>query len=140
MLFRSQPLFVGIPSVEASSSQPVRKEEEEEGEKEEEENPKGIITLSDSSDEFELFNQPPSPENTSASVDFQQQVNVITSDEMGIQRKSQRILMELIESQLGKGAPGKFTQPKLPPPPQPSLSSRPEPTNPKRKREQKGKT
>ena len=66
---------------------------------------------------------------------------------MGIQRKSQRSLMELIESQPGKGAPGKSTQPKLPPPPpksplpppQPSLPSRPEPVDPKRKREQKGK-
>ena len=90
----TQPLFVVIPSVGASSSQPVPMEEEEEGEKEEEENPEGIITLSDSSNEFELFNQPPSPENTSAGIDFQQQVNVITSDEMGIQRKSQRILMK----------------------------------------------
>mgnify|MGYP006869239236 FL=1 len=55
--------------------------------------------------------------------------------------------MELIEDQLGRGAPGKSTQPKLPPPPpksplpppQPSLPSRPEPTHPKRKKEQKGK-
>jgi len=55
--------------------------------------------------------------------------------------------MELIEDQLGRGASGKSTQPKLPspspksplPPPQPSLPSRPEPIDPKRKREQKGK-
>ena len=55
--------------------------------------------------------------------------------------------MELIENQPGRGASGKSTQPKLPPPPpkspfpppQPSLPSRLEPTNPKRKREQKGK-
>ena len=84
----TQPLFVGIPSVGASSSQPVPKEEEEEREREEEENPEGIVTLSDSSDEFEVFNQPLSPESTSADVDYQQQVDVITSDEMGIQRKS----------------------------------------------------
>ena len=38
----TQPLFVGIPSVEASSSQPVLKEEEEEKEGKEEEKPKGI--------------------------------------------------------------------------------------------------
>uniref|UniRef100_A0A7N2MV77 Uncharacterized protein n=1 Tax=Quercus lobata TaxID=97700 RepID=A0A7N2MV77_QUELO len=50
----TQPLFVGIPSVGASSSQPVPMEEEEEREREEEENPEGIVTLSDSSDEFEL--------------------------------------------------------------------------------------
>ena len=55
--------------------------------------------------------------------------------------------MELIEDQPGRGAPGKSTQPKLPPPPpksplpppQPSLPSRTEPADPKRKREQKGK-
>ena len=55
--------------------------------------------------------------------------------------------MELIEDQPGRGAPGKSTQPKLPPPPpksplpppQPSLPSGPEPVDPKRKREQKGK-
>ena len=54
--------------------------------------------------------------------------------------------MELIEDQPGRDAPGNSTQPKLPspppksplPPPQPSLPSRPEPVDPKRKREQKG--
>ena len=68
-------------------------------------------------------------------------------DEIGIQRKPQKSLMELIENQLGKGAPRKSTQPKLPPsppksplpPPQPSQPSRPELVDPKRKREQKGK-
>ena len=61
-------------------------------------------------------------------------------DEMSIQRKSKRSLLDLIESQLGKDALGKPTQPKLPPPfPQPSLPSRLEPIDPKRKREQKGK-
>ena len=67
---------------------------------------------------------------------------------MGIQRKSQRSLLDLIESQPGRGAQGKSTQPKLPhsppksplpPPPQPSLPSKPDPADPKRKREQKGK-
>ena len=76
----TQPLFVGIPSVGASSSQPIPKEEEEEREREEEENPEGIVTLSDFSDEFKVFNQPLSPESTSADIDFQQQVDVITSD------------------------------------------------------------
>ena len=68
-------------------------------------------------------------------------------DKIGIQRKPQKSLMELIEDQLGRGAPGKSTQPKLPPPPpksplpppQPSLPSRLKPTDLKRKREQKGK-
>ena len=136
-----------IPSVGASSSQPVLKEEDEEKEREEEENLKGIVALSDSSNEFEVFNQPLSPKSTSADLDYQQQVDVITSNEMGIQRKSQRSLLDLIESQSGKDASGKSTQPKLPPPPlksplplpQPSLSSRPELVDLKRKREQKGK-
>ena len=82
----TQPLFVDIPSVGASSSQPVLLEEEEE--KEKEEHPEGALALSDSSDRFDVFNQPLSPENTSANLDYQQQVDVITSDEMGIQRKS----------------------------------------------------
>ena len=106
----TQPLFVGIPSVGASSSQPVLLEEEEEKEKEEEEHLEGALALSDSSNRFEVFNQPLSPENTSINLDYQQQVYVITSDEMGImQRKSQRSLLDLIESQPGRGAPGKST-------------------------------
>ena len=103
--------------------------------------------MSDSQDEFEVFNRPLSPESTSADLDHQQRVSVITLDEMGIQRKSKRSLLDLIESQPGKDAPRKPTQPKLPPPPpksplpppQPSLPSRLEPVDPKRKREQKGK-
>ena len=66
---------------------------------------------------------------------------------MGIQRKPQKSLMELIEDQPVRGAPGKSTQPKLPPPPpkshlpppQPSMPFRLEPTDSKRKRKQKGK-
>ena len=80
----TQPLFVGIPSVGASSSQPVLKEEEEEREKEEEENLEGIVDLSDSSDEFKVFNRPLSPESTSVDLNNQQQVDVIPLDEMGI--------------------------------------------------------
>ncbi|XP_023900369.1 uncharacterized protein LOC112012224 [Quercus suber] len=66
---------------------------------------------------------------------------------MGIQRKSKGSLMELIEPQPGKDAPGGSIHPKLPPPPpklplppsQPSLPLRPKPFDLKRKREQKGK-
>ena len=74
------------------------------------------MDLTDSSDEFEVFNQPPSPENI--------------SEEMGIQRKPQRSLMELIEDQLGRGAPGKSTQPKLPPPLLKSPPPAPQPPQP----------
>ena len=37
-----QPLFVGIPSVRVSSSQPILMEEEEDKENEEEEHPEGV--------------------------------------------------------------------------------------------------
>ena len=128
----TQPLFVATPSIGASSSQLVLEEgeerKEEEVEEEEEKGLEGIVDLTDSSDEFEVFNQPPSLENV--------------SEEMGIQRKPQKSLMELIEDQPERGAPGKPTQTTLPPPPpkspllppQPSLPSRPEPADPKRKR------
>ena len=66
---------------------------------------------------------------------------------MGIQRKPQRSLQELLESQPGRGEVGKPSQPKLPPPPprspphapQPTLPSRTEQDDPKKRREQKGK-
>ena len=80
----TQSLFMGILSVGASLSQLVLKEEEEEKEREEEENPEGIVDLSNSSDEFEVFNQPLSLESTLADLDNQQQVDVIPLDEMGI--------------------------------------------------------
>ena len=44
-------------------------------------------------DEFEVFNQPPSPKSQ--------------PEEMGIQRKPQKSLLELIENQPGKGGPRK---------------------------------
>ena len=75
------------------------------------------MTLSESSEEFKVFNQPPSSEDISADIDSQQQVDITTFDEMGIQRKNQRSLMDLIESQPERDALGKFAQPKLPPPP-----------------------
>ena len=106
----TQPLFVATFSVEVSSSQPVLQEEEEEKEKEEEEkSPEGIVDLSNSSDKFEVFDCLLSPESTSADLDNQQQADINTLDEMDIQRKAKRGLMELIESQLGKDVPGKFT-------------------------------
>ena len=96
---RTEPLFVATPLVGASSSQLIPEEEEEEKEEEKEdeekENSGGIVDVSDSLDKFEAFNQPLSPEST--------------SNEMGIPRKSQRSLMELIEDQPGRGASGKST-------------------------------
>ena len=107
----TQPLFVGIPSVEASPSQPVDKEEEEEEEQEQEKEPEGIVDPSDSQEEFEVFNCLPSPESTLADFVHQREVGTIALDEMGIQRKSKRSLLDLIESQLGKDAFGKSAQP-----------------------------
>ena len=97
---RTQPLFVATPSIGASSSQAIL-EEEEEGKEEGERSPEKVVDLSDSSDEFKVFNQTLSPENV--------------FDKMGVQRKPQRSLMELIENQPGKGAPGKSTQSQIPP-------------------------
>ena len=113
-----------------SSSPPVPQEEEE-GKKEREE--EVFVDLTDSLDEFEVFNQPSSPKSL--------------PEEMGIQRKPQKSLMELIEDKPGRGAPGKSTQSKLLPlllkspplAPQPSLPSKTEQADPKKKREQKGK-
>ena len=61
---RIQPLFMATPSIGASSSQLILEEEEEEKE-EEEKNSEGVVDLSDSSDEFEVFNQPSSPKSIS---------------------------------------------------------------------------
>ena len=60
----TQPLFVATPLIGASSSQPILQEEEEE-----EENLEGIVTLSESLEEFEVFNQPPSSKDISANLD-----------------------------------------------------------------------
>ena len=62
----NQPLFVATPSAGASSTQPFPQEEEEEEEKlkeEEEKSPEEVIDLSESVDEFEVFNQTQSPED-----------------------------------------------------------------------------
>ena len=130
---RTQPLFVATPSIEASSSQPILEEEEEKEEEEEERSLEEVVDLSDSSDEFEVFNR------TLPSEDV--------SDEMGVQRKPQRSIMKLIENQPGKGAPGKSTQSQIPPPlpkspppaPHQPQPIKPEHDDPKRKREQRGK-
>ena len=86
------------------------------------------MDLIDSLDEFEAFNQPPSLESL--------------PEEMGIRRKPQKSLMELIEDQPGRGALGKSAQFKLPSPPpkspllapQPPQPIRPEPANPKKEK------
>ena len=68
----TQPLFVATSSVGASSSEPILQEEEEKEKEEEEKSPEGIVDMSDSSDEFEVFDWPLSPESTSVDLDNQQ--------------------------------------------------------------------
>ena len=126
---RTEPLFVAAISTGASSSQPALRKEEEEEE---------VVQLSNSLEDFGVFNQLIQSEE-----DF---------EEMGIQRKPQRSLMELIENQPGKNASAKSTQSQIPslptrsPPPAPHQTSHqpPQPVWPdaaelKRRRVQKGK-
>ena len=82
----TQSLPVATFSVGISSPSPIFQEEEEGKEEEEEQ---GFVDLTESEDEFEVFNQPSSPKSL--------------PEEMGIQRKPQKNLMELIENQPGKG-------------------------------------
>ena len=126
----TQPLPVATLLAKVPSPSPILQVEEEEEEEEEEE---GFVDLIESTDEFEVFNQPSPPKNV--------------PEEMGIQKKPQRSLQELLESQLGIGEAGKSFQPKLPPPPprspprapQPTLPSKIKQVDPKKRREQKGK-
>ena len=61
------------------------------------------MDLTSATDDYEVFNQStPSPN---------------TPKDMGIQRKPQRSLQELLESQHGRGEAGRSAQTKLPPPP-----------------------
>ena len=116
----THPLPVATLAVRTTSSSPILQVEEEEEEEHDEE---GFVDLTESTDEFEVFNQPSPPKNV--------------LEEMGIQRKPQRSLQE------GRGEAGKSSQPKLPPSPprspprapQPTLPSRTEQVDPKRRRE-----
>ena len=91
------------------------------------------MDLTLSTDDYEVFNQPSPSQNV--------------PEDMVIQRKPQRSLQELLESQPGRGEVGKPAQPKIPPPPrkspprapQPPPPSRIEQVDPKRRREPKGK-
>ena len=76
---------MGILLIGASPSQPIVKEEEEEKEEEEKERELGeIVDLSDSQDEFEVFNRPLSLESTSADLIHYQEAGIVALDEMGI--------------------------------------------------------
>ena len=134
----TKPFFVANVSAGASSSQLTLKEEEAERREEEEEGEEEVVEVSNSLDDFRIFDQFIHPGEG--------------PDEMGIQRKAQRSLLEFMEGQAWKSAPAKSTQsqaPSLPtrsPPLAPRQPSRqpPQPARPdaaelKRCREQKGK-
>ena len=112
----TEPLPVASLAAAATSSPPpiFQVEEEEEVEREEE----GFVDLTSLTDDYEVFNQSsPSP-------------NV--PEDMGIQRKPQRNLQELLENQPGRGEAGKSAQPKLPPVPPKSPPRAPQPPPPSR--------
>ena len=133
---RTEPLFVASVSAGTSSPLPsLRKKGTKRGRKKE----KGedtIVTVSEPSDEFVISGQPIRTEEG--------------SDEMGMQRKPQKSLLELMEGRPGKLIPAKTTSPQassLPvgsPPPAPRHPSRstpqpalPSTVEPKRRRGQK---
>ena len=90
---RTEPLFVASVSAGTSSpSPPLRKKGIKRGRKKERgEEP--VVTVSESSDDFGVLDQPTSPEED--------------PNEMGIQRKPQKSLLELMEGQPGKDVPAK---------------------------------
>ena len=126
----TEPLPVATLTARAASSPPVfQVEDEKEVEQEEE----GFVDLTLPIDDYEVFNQ--------------SSLSLSMPEDMGIQRKPQRSLQKLLESQPRRGEAGKPVQPKLPPPPprsprrapQPPPPSRTKQADPKRRREPKGK-
>ena len=99
----TDPILEGIPKVtspfqyttrKATSSYPAIKEEGEEEKNEEEEKEEEVVEVSDSKDEFSIFNQLPSPEppvNDSSHLPLVQvsstQEDTIVPEVMGIQCK-----------------------------------------------------
>ena len=86
-----EPFPVATLSVGAPSPSPTLQEREEEQEE------RGFVDLTESVDNFEVFDQPSSPKSL--------------PKEMGIQRKPQKSLMELIENQQAKGDLGSLFNP-----------------------------
>ena len=126
----TEPLPVASLAAAATSYPPIYQvEEEEEVEREEE----GFVDLTSLTDDYEVFNLSSPSRNV--------------PEDMGIQRKPQHSLQELLESQPGRGEAGKSAQPKLPPvlpkspprAPQPPPPSRFEQADPKRRRNQRAR-
>ena len=94
LLPRYSPLIQSLPVATLSAGAPspspiLQVEEEEEAEQEEED----FVDLIEFIDDYKVFNQPSPPKNM--------------PEEMGIQKKPQRSLQELLESQPGRGEAGK---------------------------------
>ena len=135
---RTEPLFVASVSAGPSSPLPSLKRKGTQRGRKKGKGEEAVVTVSESSDDFEIFDQPTSPEED--------------PDEMGTQRKPQKSLMELMEGQPGKSAPAKTIPSQAsslparspPPTPRPPPRSSPQPAFPsaaeqKKRREQKGK-
>ena len=90
---RIEPLFLASVSAGTSSSLPTLREKEIKGRKEKKKGEEEVVAVSESSDDFRIFDQPISPEEDPV--------------EIGIQRKPQKSLLELMEGQPGKSAPAK---------------------------------
>ena len=86
----TQPFPVATLSAGISSPPPIPQEKKE-GEEE------GFVDLTDSLEDFEIFNQPSSPKSL--------------PEEMGIQRKPKKSLMKLIEDQPRRGDLGSLLNP-----------------------------
>ena len=86
--------IASLAAAATSSPSIYQVEEEEEVEREEE----GFVDLTSLTDDYEVFNQ------SSPSLN--------APEDMGIQKKPQRSLQELLESQPGRGEAGKSAQPK----------------------------
>ena len=118
LLPEGSPVPEGVPSVGPSSSHQATEVEGERVESEEE-----VTDLGPSKDEFSVFDQvnlseDPSGDLGDPSLTEANLLAVGTSSqpEMGFKRKPPTNLLDLIEGQPGKDAPGK-PQSKLPPPP-----------------------
>ena len=85
---RTEPLFVASVSAGTSSPLPSLREKELKRKRKKEKSEETVVAISESSDDFRIFDQPTSLEED--------------PDEMGIQRKPQKSLLELMEGQSGK--------------------------------------
>jgi len=134
----TEPLSVASVSAGLSLPSPSLKKKGTNRRRKREKSKQTVVTVSESTDDFEIFDQPSNPEES--------------SDEMGVKRIPQKSLMELIGGQQGKSAPAQTVPsqvsslPARSPPPVPrhppqssSQTAPPSIAEPEKRREQKGK-